>query len=132
METLAYISYWALIALAAIWTLGVRIKLDAGVAVILGALFFLAGAIAIGISGADRLHSLWIIAAGFAFTFVMSYVGAYLPLLFAPFRLLASIFARVVRIGIPADRIKAAQEAGLKAFIDEWAKKVEGKKKNDA
>jgi len=128
METLAYIGYWALIALAAIWTIGVRVKLDAGVPTILGALFFLAGAIAIGISGADRLHSLWIIAAGFAFTILMTYVGAYLPLLFAPFRLLASMFARVVRIGIPADRIKAAQEAGLRASIDEWASRTEGRK----
>jgi len=45
---------------------------------------------------------------------------------------LASLFAGVVRIGIPAEKIKAAQEAGLKAFIHEWAKKVEGKKKSDA
>jgi len=65
MDTVGNIGFAVLLVLAVIWTLGVRVKLDAGVHVILGALVFLAGAIAIGISGANRLHSLWVLAAGF-------------------------------------------------------------------
>ena len=128
MEILGYIGYAALMALAAIWTFGVRVKLDAGANTILGALFFVVGALWVGTSGADKLHSLWLIPAGFIFAVVMAYVAAHTPLLFAPFRLIASLFAAVVRVGIPADRIRAAQEAGLKATVEEWASRREDKK----
>ena len=121
MEIIGYIGYTVLLVLAAIWTVGVRVKLDAGASTILGALFFVIGALTVGLSGADKLHSLWIIPSGFIFAILMSCVGAYVPLLFSPFRLLARFFANVVRVGIPADRIRAEQEAGLKASVEKWA-----------
>ena len=121
MEILGYIGFAALVALAAIWTIGVRVKLDAGANTILGALFFVVGAVWLSISDADKLHSLWVIPAGFIFAILTAYLPAYIPPLFGPFRLIASLFAAVVRVGIPANRIRAAQEVGLKASVEEWA-----------
>lgn len=128
MDTLGTIGYWLLVVLAAIWTMGVRTKLDAGVHTILGALFLLIGAVVLSVSGADKIHSLWIVPGGMVFAILMAYVGAHLPLLFAPFRILASAFAALVRVGIPAHQIRAAQEAGLKASIDEWASRSQEKR----
>jgi hypothetical protein len=131
MDTLGSLGFGALITLAVIWALGVRVKLDAGSHTVLSALFFVVAAIALGLSGADRLHSLWLIPTGFVFAIAMAYVAAHLPLLFKPLLFLATVFASVVRIGIPAHRIKAAQEAGLRATIDEWANKTERERKGD-
>lgn len=123
MEILGYIGYVALIGLALIWMIGVRIKLDAGANTILGALFFVAGTAWLTLSDADKLHSLWLIPSGFVCAVLAAYLGAYVPALFGPFRLIASLFAAVVRVGIPAARIREAQNAGLKAFVDDWASK---------
>jgi hypothetical protein len=129
VEILGYIGYAALIALAAIWTLGVRIKLALAAHTVLGALFFVVGAVALSLSGSDKLHSLWIIAAGYVFAILMGLLAAHVPWLFRPFRLLASVFAAIVRVGIPAERVQAAQIADLKTTIDEWASRTEGTKK---
>jgi len=128
MDIPGQIGYWVLVVLAAIWTVGVRTKLDAGTHTILGTLFLLVGAVVLTVSDADKVHSLWIVPAGLVFAILMAYVGAHAPLLFAPFRVLASFFAALIRVGIPAHQIRAAQEAGLKASIEEWASKAEGKK----
>lgn len=125
MDILGSIGYWLLVALAAIWTAGVRTRLDAGAHTILGTLFLLIAAVALGVSGADKIHSLWIVPAGLVFAILMAYVAAHSPLLFAPFRVLASLFAALVRVGIPAHKIRAAHEAGPKASIDEWALRYE-------
>jgi len=109
MDILGSIGYWLLVALAVIWTAGVRTRLEAGEHTILGALFLLIGAIALGVSGADKIHSLWIAPAGLVFAILMAYVAAHSPLLFAPFRVLASLFAKLVRLGIPVHKIHAAQ-----------------------
>jgi vacuolar-type H+-ATPase subunit I/STV1 len=129
VEIFGYIGYAALLALAAIWTLGVRIKLALAAHTVLGALFFVVGAIALGLSGADKLHAFWIIAAGYIVAIVMGFLAAHVPWLFRPFRLLASVFAAVARVGIPTERVQAAQIADLKATIDEWASRTEETKK---
>lgn len=121
MEIVGYIGFGALVLLAVVWTLGVRVKLDAGAHTVVGALFFVVAAITLGISGNDKLHSLWIIPVGFALPVVVALIGAHTPFLFGPFRVVAAAFAAVVRVGIPAHRIKAAQDAGLRASIDEFA-----------
>ena len=99
-----------LILLAAIWTFGVRMRLDAGAHTILGAMFFLAAAIWLGVSGSNKLHSLWLVAVGFMVPIVVALISAHARFLFGPFRILAGIFAGIVRVGIPAERIKAAHE----------------------
>lgn len=123
MEIFGYVGYAALLLLAVIWTIGIRAKLDAGTNTILGALFFVAGAVWLSTSNADKLHSLWLIPAGFIFAVVAAFLAVRTPPLFAPLRLIASLFAAVVRLGIPAERIRAAQDAGLRASVEEWASK---------
>ena len=129
MDIVGQIGYWLLVALAAILTLGVRTKLDAGLHTILGALFFVSGAVVITASGADKTHALWVIPSGFFIAVLMAYLSAQSGLLSFPFRVLASLFAAIVRIGIPVDRIRAAQDAELVAAIDEWALREEATKR---
>lgn len=129
MDILGYIGFAVLIFLAVTWTIGVRVKLDAGVHTIAGALFFLVAAIILGVSGANKLHSLWIIPSGFILALLLSLLAVHVRPVFGLFRLLASAFAGIVRVGIPAEKIKAAQDAGLRATIDEWASEMEKKEK---
>jgi len=63
------------------------------------------------------------IPAGFIFAVVTAFLAVRTPPLFAPLQLIASLFAAVVRVGIPAERIRAAQDAGLRASVEEWASK---------
>ena len=123
MAILGYIGYTILLFFAVTWTIGVRTKLDAGVGTIFGALFFVLAAVFVAIFEVDKLHSLWLIAGGFALTLLLSYLAAYAKPLFRPFQFMASLFAMVVRVGIPAEKIRAAQEIGLKASLQEWTAK---------
>lgn len=101
LDFLGYIGYAVLLFLAVTWTIGVRVKLDAGVHTIAGTLFFLLSAISLGISGANKLHSFWIIPVGFVFPLLLSLCAVHIPPVFRLFRFLASAFARIVRVGIP-------------------------------
>ncbi len=122
MEILGYIGFAALLLLAVTWTIGVRVRLGAGIGVILGALFFVVAAIVLGVSGANKLHSLWIVPTGFLLSIFIGSLGVYAPAPFQVFRYVAGAFANMVRAGIPAERIKAAQDAAdMKAVID-WSK----------
>ena len=115
MEILGYVGFAALILLAATWTIGVRVQLGAGVHTIFGALFFLVAAIVLTVSDADKLHSLWIIPAGFVLAVLLSLLAVHAPPLFAVFRLLVSGFAAIVRVGIPREKIQVALQADLQA-----------------
>jgi hypothetical protein len=117
MDILGLIGYGLLVTLAAIWTLAVRTKLDVGSDLILGALFLLSGAVALTLTDTAKAHALWIIPAGYLFTVLMVFLSAYCVILFLPFRVLASLFVAIVRVGIPAQRIRAAQEAGRSPYI---------------
>lgn len=128
MEIIGYIGYAALLLLAVAWTIGVRAKLDAGTNTILGALFFVVGAVWLAVSDANKLHSVWLIPSGFIFAIATAYLAVHIPPLFAPLRLLASLFAAIVRVGIPEQRICATQEAGLRATVEEWASKNQERK----
>jgi hypothetical protein len=99
MEILGYIAYAALLFLAVTWTLGVRMTPDAGVHTICGAMFFLASAVVLSVIGANWLHAVWLIAAGFILSMLLPLVAVHAPPLFSPLRLLASTFAGIVRLG---------------------------------
>jgi hypothetical protein len=86
MDIVGQIGYWLLVALAAILTLGVRTKLDAGSHTILGALFFVSGAVVITASGADKTHALWVIPSGFFIAVLMAYLSAQSALVCQPLR----------------------------------------------
>ena len=123
MEILGYVGYAILCFLAVTWTIGVRVKLDAGVPAIFGALFFLVSAVVLAILGLSKLHSLWIIAVGFAVSALIALIALNIPIIFVPFRILASLFAGIVRVGVPSHKIKAAQDAGMRAAIEELAER---------
>ena len=121
MNILGYIGFAVLIFLATTWTIGVRVKLEASVFTILGALFFVSSAVFVGVSGVNKLHSWWIVPAGFIFMLFLARVSAILkfrvPIIFHSIRLIASVFANIIRIGVPEEKIKAAQEADAKATL---------------
>jgi len=123
VEILGYIVYAILCFLAVAWTIGVRVKLDAGVHTIFGALFFLVSAVVLGVLGLNKLHSLWIIAAAFAASALVIPIALTIPVISVPFRVLASLFAGIVRVGIPLHKIKAAQDAGMLDVIEEFAER---------
>ncbi len=129
MEILGYIGFAALLLLAVTWTIGVRVRLGAGIGVILGALFFVVAAIVLGVSGANKLHSLWIVPTGFLLSvYIQGLLPVHAPAVFQVFRYLGSAFANIVRVGIPAERIKAALDADRKAQIDAFFSKTETEK----
>lgn len=113
MVIVNYVGYGVLWLLAITWTIGVRVKLDAGIHTILGALFFLGSAMILGVFGINKLHSLWLIPCGLAIPVLITPIFLGIPVISQPLRVLASVFADIVRVGIPSEKIKAAQEAGI-------------------
>lgn len=126
MEIFGYIGFAVLILLAVIWTIGVRTQFDAGTGTVIGALFFVASVFVLAISDTSKIHSLWIIPVGFIIPLIVTLIGTVSHALLFPFRFVAGIFANIVRIGIPVEKIRAGQEAGLRATVDEWARRGKG------
>jgi hypothetical protein len=94
MQILGYIGYATLIFMAITWTLGVRLRLGLGIHTILGALFFLVSAIAVGVSGINKLHSWWLLPAGFLFIFLtVAILARRVPILCPLVKLIASVYA---------------------------------------
>lgn len=120
MDILGDVGFAALIFLAVTWTIGVRVQLGTGVPAIVGALFFLVAAMILAVSDANKLHSFWIIPSGFVLSILLGYLAVDKPAIFALFRLLASAFAAIVRVGIPVEKIKAAQAADSRAALERW------------
>lgn len=98
MEVLGYVAYGVLVVLALTWSLGVRMKPDLGVHTIAGALSFAVSAILLPLSGANLLHAIWLIALGFAVPVAVMLVFL-IPALYKPIRLVASMYAILLRIG---------------------------------
>lgn len=120
MEILGYIGFVILVFLAITWTFGVRKELAAGIPTILGALYFLIALISLIALKADKLHSFWIIPLGFALPYFLTLLSIYLPILYAPLKLIASIFAGIVRLGIPQYKIDRAMEADMIAVMERF------------
>jgi len=112
MQLLGYIGYIILIFLALSWTLGAGIKLKVGLHTIMGALFYMTAAILLGVLEVNKLHSWWLLPSGFIFVMVCAFIlSARIPLLCSLVKILGSIYAGIIRIGIPSEKIKAAQYA---------------------
>jgi len=120
MELLGNTGFIVLLLLAGTWVVGVRTKLDAGTTVIIGALYFLTATLVLAFSDISKLNSLWLVPSGFAFLLLVSLLSAYLPVLAFPFRILASLFASIVRIGIPAHKIQAARLEGHRKTVERY------------
>lgn len=109
MDVVGYIAFAILIFLAVTWTIGVRTQLDAGTHTIIGALFFLVSVLVLAVSGASKVHAIWLVPAGFIVPFIIVFLGNISHVLLFPFRLIAGPFANIVRIGIPTEWRAAAQ-----------------------
>ena len=118
MNFVGYAGYSILIVMAIAWTIGVRFRPGAQIPTITASIFFLVGAIALGVSGANKLHSLWIIPFGFIFSLLIVFFSIYVPILFRLFAMLANFFANIVRFGIHDKKIIEAQEVSSKKMKD--------------
>jgi hypothetical protein len=100
MQIIGYISYGLLIFLAFVWTFGVRVNLGAGVHSVLGALFFMASAIVLGVFGLPKIHSLWLLPSGFVFImWICPLIIAYeIPLIGSILKFFGSVYAHGVFI----------------------------------
>jgi len=119
MQIVGYIGYAILIFFTLGWTLGVRIKLGVGLPTIMGALFFLFASILLGVLEINKLHSWWLLPFGFIFSLLCNFILlARIPLLSSLVRALGSIYAGIVRFGIPSEKIKAVQIDDTKETVD--------------
>jgi hypothetical protein len=131
MQILGYVGYTLLIFFAVTWTLGVRVKLGAGLFTIMGALFYMVAALLLGVFGINKLHSWWLLPLGFTFVMLCTIIVAHrVPLLYSIVKILGSVYAGIVRIGIPSDIIKAVQTADAKDTVERWASRQKGDNKN--
>ena len=119
MQILGYIGYTILIFFALTWTLGIRVKLEVGLHTIMGALFYMIAAILLGVLGINKLHSWWLLPSGFIFVMICTFIlSTRIPLLYSLVKILGSIYAWIIRIGIPAHRITTAQHADAVETIE--------------
>ena len=119
MQIVGYVGYVILIFFAITWTLGVRVKLGAGLFTIMGALFYMVAAILLGVLGINKLHSWWLLPSGFIFVRLCTFILATrVPLLYNLVKILGSVYAGIIRIGIPSNKIKAAQHADAVETIE--------------
>ena len=119
MQILGYIGYAILILFALIWTLGVRVKFEVGLHTIMGALFYMIAAILLGVLGINKLHSWWILPSGFICVMICMFIlFARIPLLYSIVKILGSVYAGIIRVGIPSEKIKAAQHADAMETIE--------------
>lgn len=110
MQIFGYVGYAILIFFAVTWSLGVRIKLGAGLFTIMGALFYMVAAIVLGVFGINKLHSWWLLPAGFIFVMLCTFILAHrVPLLYSLIKIFGSAYAAIVRIGIPSEKIRNSQ-----------------------
>ena len=119
MQILGYVGYTILIFFAITWTLGVRVKLGAGLFTIMGALFYMVAAILLGVFGISKLHSWWLLPSGFIFVMLCTFILAHrVPLLYSLVKILGSVYGGIVRIGVPSEKIKAAQDADARNTVE--------------
>lgn len=119
MQIVGYIGYAILIFFAVIWTLGVRVKLGVGLFTIMGALFYMVATILLGVLEINKLHSWWLLPSGFFFVKLCVFILANrVPVLCSFVKILGSIYAGIVRIGVPSEKINAAQTADTEAVVE--------------
>ena len=124
MSYLGYAGYLILVILALTWTFGVRVKLAVGIPVIMSAMFFVISSIVLAVAPLSKLHSLWLIPVGYIFNFiVLGIMIARIPILVPFLRFLASCFAGLVRLGIPAEQIRKAQYTDFERTFADFERK---------
>jgi len=131
MQILGYIGFTILIFFAVTWSLGVRVKLGAGLFTIMGALFYMVASILLGVFGINKLHSWWLLPSGFIFVMLCTFILAHrVPLLYSLVKIFGSVYAGIIRIGIPSDKIKAAQTSDARDTVGQSLSQREGENEN--
>ena len=106
-------------------------KLDAILPSVLGALFFMASAIVLGVLEISKIHSLWLIPSGFVFAMISVFIfSSRIPVLNSALKILGSVYAGIVRIGISQEKIRAAQESDNMETIQNWLDKKKMNRKS--
>ena len=127
MEILGWAGYVLLVFLAIMWAVGVRLKLGAGIPVIITSLFFSLSALIIPIGGISLIHSLWVIPLGYLVCLVVGYIIPKSRFLAKFFIFIGSIYAIIIRIGIDENKIRQALTKDAFDSVENWAKKRESK-----
>lgn len=122
MQTLGIIGYIILCLLAIISLLYVRTQWSCTIPLVLASLFFVTSAITLPLSGISFLHAWWMIPAGYVVIF-LSMLLFTLPVLGPLLRIVGSIYAGVVRIGIDHSQIRNAQIEANRVAVEDWAKR---------
>ena len=124
MEIFGYIGYFILIFFSLTWMLGVRIKLETGLSTIICSLFYTVCSILLTISEINKYHSWWILPMGFFLVMLSSKIMGYrIFILHNLIKIIGSTYGRLIRIGIPAEKIKAAQHADAKEIVEKMFSK---------
>ena len=119
MEIVAFVAYLSLVILAIVWTIAVRTDLATDTPEILRAVYFVSAAALIAAFDVNRAHSLWLIPFGCLFSRTIAPALVNIPVLSAPLRLAADVFARITRVGVPRHKIEEAQAAALHAGVED-------------
>jgi len=125
MEIVGYVAYASLVVLAIAWTIDVRTDLGADTPAILRAVYFVLAAALIAVFDMNWAHALWLVPFGCFFARIVAPVLIEIPVISAPFIVVAGIFERLVRIGVPRHKILEAQSASMHACADGCCKNSE-------
>jgi hypothetical protein len=109
-----------LCGLAILWLYGIRTQLGCCIQVVLSSMFFTGCVIVLPISGLSFLHSWWMIPSGYFVAFISTF-GMSTPIIGPTLMLFGSLYAIVVRVGIPEDMIRAAKQAACRETFVRWA-----------
>lgn len=121
MQIIEYIAYGYLVLSAIAYTIGVRTQLGVGIQTILGALFFILAALALYILKISKIHALWLLPSGFFFMMSCNFIiSARIPLLSGLLIMVGSLYSALVRIGIPKEKIEAAQHSSNTEAVKNW------------
>lgn len=123
MEIFGIIGYVVLIILAVIWAVGIRIRLGAVIPTILMGLVFTIFAIAIPIMGISYLYSWVFIAIGYIASFIFVFILDSVPFIKNILIFIGSIYAGIIRVGIPVEKIKRQQIQDTAESVANWEQK---------
>lgn len=127
MQIIGIIGYVILIFIALTWAVGVRTRLETSREVIFVAFLFMVFAICIPVLGIELIYSwLFIIIAYLSSFAIMAILSNDIPFLLSIINPFVLLYAGLIRLGIPAERIQQAKKEHAKQAIENyWSKNKE-------
>ena len=119
MQIVSYIGYGLLVLIALSMTYGVRNELGIVDSVIFVTLLQVSAAIIIPLAHIDLMHAWWAIAAAYTPLWICPRLRWKWPTLYRISLFPSMLFGRLIRIGIPEEKIKAAKSASWDKFLHE-------------